>query len=171
VPAISAAVALSVSGACTVRGAGAPGAARCAPTGAAPRAAGQLPDDGPQGGEQPPSRWGGQSHHHRAQPREAPRHRGPQPRKRLRPACTSGYAPSCTCTSPPWLPGSFGGGGAWRWPHTCVWWSGQPSSGPTCHKSTTGRSTPPSSCRSTPPPSSRLGGHSGSSQCRVVQQL
>jgi hypothetical protein len=24
------------------------------------------------------------------------------------------------------------GGGAWRWPHTCVWWSGHPSSGPTC---------------------------------------
>jgi hypothetical protein len=109
VPAISAAVALSVSGACAVRGAGAPGAARCAPTGAAPRAVGQLPDDGPQGGEQPPSRWGGQSHHHRAQPRETPRHQGPQPRKRLRPACTSGYAPSCTCTSPPWLPESFGG--------------------------------------------------------------
>jgi hypothetical protein len=48
----------------------------------------------------------------------------------------------------------FGGGGAWRWPHTCVWWSSRPSSGPTYQRSTTGRSTLPSFCRSTPPPSS-----------------
>jgi hypothetical protein len=98
VPAISAAVALSVSDVCAVRGASTPGAARCTPAGATPRADGQLPDDGPQRGDQPPSRWGGQSHHHRA-----------QPRKRLRPACTSGCAPRWTCTSPPWLPESFGG--------------------------------------------------------------
>jgi hypothetical protein len=45
-------------------------------------------------------------------------------------------------------------GGAWRWPHTCVWWSVHPSSGPTCQRSTTGWSTLPSFCRSTPPPSS-----------------
>jgi hypothetical protein len=157
--AISAVVTLFISGACTVHGTGAPGAARCAPIGAVPRTDGQLLDDGPQGGDQPPSRWGGQSHHHRVQPQEASRHRGPQPRKRLRPTCTSGCAPSCTCTSPPWLHGSFGGGGgAWCWLHTYVWWSGHPSSDPTCQRSTTGRSTPPSSCRSTPSPSSRLGG-------------
>jgi hypothetical protein len=28
------------------------------------------------------------------------------------------------------------GGGAWRWPHTCVWWYGRPSSGPTYQRST-----------------------------------
>jgi hypothetical protein len=100
----------SISGVCAVRGAGALGATKCVPTGAAPRGDGQLPDDGPQGGDQPPSRWRGQSHHHRAQPREAPRHQGPQPKKRLRPACTSGCAPSCTCTSPPGSPGVWGGG-------------------------------------------------------------
>jgi hypothetical protein len=49
-------------------------------------------------------------------------------------------------------------GGAWRWPNTCVWWSSRPSSDPTCHRSTTGWSTPPTSCRSTPPPSSRQAG-------------
>jgi hypothetical protein len=68
VPTICATIALSVSSAYTIRDAGAPGGARCAPAGAAPRVDGQLPDDGPQGGDQPPSRWGGQSHHHRAQP-------------------------------------------------------------------------------------------------------
>jgi hypothetical protein len=78
-----------------------PSAARCTPTGAAPRADGQLPNVGPQGGNQPPSRWGEQSHHHRAQPREASRHRGLQPRERFQLACTSGCAPSRTCTSPP----------------------------------------------------------------------
>jgi hypothetical protein len=84
---------------------------QCTPASAAPQVDGQLPDDGPQGGDQPPSRWRGQSHHHRAQPREAPRHQGPQPKKRLRPACNSGCAPSCTCTSPPGSPGVWGGGG------------------------------------------------------------
>jgi hypothetical protein len=49
-------------------------------------------------------------------------------------------------------------GGAWRWPNTCVWWSSRPSSGPTCQRSTTGWSTPPSSYRSTPPPASRQAG-------------
>jgi hypothetical protein len=73
-PAICVAIVLSVSGAYAIRGAGAPGAARCAPAGAALHADGQLPDDGPQGEDQPPSRWGGQSHHNRAQPREASRH-------------------------------------------------------------------------------------------------
>jgi hypothetical protein len=58
----------------------------------------------------------------------------------------------------PGSPGVSRGGGAWRWPHTCEWWSGHPSSGPTCQKSMMGWSIPPSSCRSTPPPSSRLGG-------------
>jgi hypothetical protein len=79
VPAICATVTLSISDAYVVCGVGASGAARCAPAGVAPRADGQLPDDGPQGGDQPPSRWGGQSHHHRAQPRETSRHRGSQP--------------------------------------------------------------------------------------------
>jgi hypothetical protein len=59
VPAISAAVMLSISGVCAVRGTGTPGAARCAPAGVAPRADGQLPDDRPKGGDQPLSRWGG----------------------------------------------------------------------------------------------------------------
>jgi hypothetical protein len=54
VPAICAAVTLSVSSAYAIRGAGAPGGGRCAPTGAALRADGQLLDDGPQGGDQPP---------------------------------------------------------------------------------------------------------------------
>jgi hypothetical protein len=58
----------------------------------------------------------------------------------------------------PLAPREFRGGGAWCWLHTYVWWSGHPSSDPTCQRSTTGRSTPPSSCRSTPSPSSRLGG-------------
>jgi hypothetical protein len=74
VPAICAAVTLSVNGVYAVRGTGALEAARCVPTGAAPRADSQLPDDGPHGGDQLPSRWGGQSHHHRVQPREASRH-------------------------------------------------------------------------------------------------
>jgi hypothetical protein len=60
-----------------------PGATRCASTDAASHADGQLPDDGPQGGDQPSSRWGGQSHHHRPQPREPSRLRGSQPRERL----------------------------------------------------------------------------------------
>jgi hypothetical protein len=79
VPTICAAVTLSISSAYAICGACAPRDAMCAPTGAAPHAGGQLPDDGPQGGDQPPSRWGGQSHHHRAQPREASRHRDSQP--------------------------------------------------------------------------------------------
>jgi hypothetical protein len=41
-PAICTAVALSVSGVCAIRSTGAPGAARCAPAGAAPCADGQL---------------------------------------------------------------------------------------------------------------------------------
>jgi hypothetical protein len=110
-PTICAAVTLSVNNAYAIRGAGAPRGARCAPAGVAPRADSQLPDDGPQGGDQPPSRWRGQSHHHRAQPREASRHQGSQPRERLRPACASGCAPSCTCTSPPDSPQVWGGGG------------------------------------------------------------
>jgi hypothetical protein len=27
-------------------------------------------------------------------------------------------------------PRELGGGGAWRWPCTCVWWSGRPCSSP-----------------------------------------
>jgi hypothetical protein len=154
-PTICAAVALSVNNVYAIRGAGAPRGARCAPAGAAPRADSQLPNDGPQGGDQPPSRWRGQSHHHRAQLREASRHQGSQPREILRPACASGCAPSCTCTSPPGSPQVWGG--ARRWPHTCVWWSGRPSSDSTYQRSTMGRSTPPSSCRSTPHPFSRQG--------------
>jgi hypothetical protein len=68
VPTICAPVALSVSSAYAIRGTGAPGGARCALAIATPRADGQLPDDGPQREDQPPSRWGGQSNHHRAQP-------------------------------------------------------------------------------------------------------
>jgi hypothetical protein len=48
--------------------------------------------------------------------------------------------------------------GAWRLPHTCVWWSGLTCSSPTYQKSMTGRSTPLNSCRSTPPPSLPQGG-------------
>jgi hypothetical protein len=52
-------------------------------------------------------------------------------------------------------PTSLGSGEvAWHFPHTSAWRSGRASSGPTCHRSTTGVSTPPSSCRSTPPLSS-----------------
>jgi hypothetical protein len=41
-------------------------------------------------------------------------------------ACQVAHAPL------PLAPGEFrGGGGAWRWPHICVWWSGHPSSGST----------------------------------------
>jgi hypothetical protein len=50
---------------------------------------------------------------------------------------------------------SGGGGGAWHWPHTWVWWSGHPSFGLTCQRSMTVRSTLLSSCSSTSPPSSR----------------
>jgi hypothetical protein len=39
------------------------------------------------------------------------RHRGSQPQERLRPACTSGCAPRCTCASPPGSPQVSGGGG------------------------------------------------------------
>jgi hypothetical protein len=53
---------------------------------------------------------------------------------------------------PPNSPGVLGD--AWHLPHTYVWWSGRKSFGPTCQRSTMGRSTLPSSCRSTPPPSS-----------------
>jgi hypothetical protein len=49
-------------------------------------------------------------------------------------------------------------GGAWRWCHICGWWSGRTSSSPTCRRSTTGPSTPRSSCRFTPPLSLRQGG-------------
>jgi hypothetical protein len=42
--------------------------------------------------------------------------------------------------------------GAWRLPHTCVWWSGHTSFSPTYQRSTTGHSTPLNSCISTPPP-------------------
>jgi hypothetical protein len=142
VPTICTAVALSISSAYAIHGVGATGGARCAPTSAAPCADGQLADNRPQGGDQPPSRWGGQSHHHRAQLRDASRHRGSQPRERLQPACTSGCAPSFTCASPPWLPASFGG---------------VHGIGPTPTYGTTGWSTLLSSCRSTPPPSSRQG--------------
>jgi hypothetical protein len=45
-----------------------PSAANCAPTGATSRTDGKLYDDAPQGGNQPPSWWGRQSHHHRAPP-------------------------------------------------------------------------------------------------------
>jgi hypothetical protein len=98
---ICATVALSISSVCAIRGAGNPGAAKCAPAGAAPCADGQLHDDEPQGGNQPPSRWRRQSHQHRAPPREASRYRGLQPRERVRPTCASGWAPSCTCATPP----------------------------------------------------------------------
>jgi hypothetical protein len=101
----------AICSACAIRGAGAPGGARCTPAGAAPHTDGQLPDNGPLRGDQLQSWWEGQLHHHRAQPQEASRHRGSQPRERLQPACTGGCTPSCTCASPPWLPGSFGGGG------------------------------------------------------------
>jgi hypothetical protein len=40
-----------------------------------------------------------------------------------------------------------------RLPRTSEWWSSHISSGLTCRRSTTGPSTPLSSCRSTPPPS------------------
>jgi hypothetical protein len=54
--------------------------------------------------------------------------------------------------------GVLGGGGAWHWPHTYVWWSGCASFGLTYQRSETGRLTPPSSYRSTPAPSSLEGG-------------
>jgi hypothetical protein len=53
---------------------------------------------------------------------------------------------------PPHSPGVSGG--AWHWPHTCVWWSSRAISGPTYQRSTMGRLTPPSFYRSTPPPAS-----------------
>jgi hypothetical protein len=60
---------------------------------------------------------------------------------------------------PPSSPGVTGvGGGAWRWHHTCGWWSDRASFGPTCRRSTTGPSIQLSSCRSTPPLSLRQGG-------------
>jgi hypothetical protein len=68
---------------CAIHGTGAPGVARCTPAGVAPRADGQLAHNGPQGGNQPLSRWGKQSHHHRVQPREVSRYRWSQPRERL----------------------------------------------------------------------------------------
>jgi hypothetical protein len=59
----------------------------------------------------------------------------------------------------PLTPREFrGGGGAWHWPHTYVWWYSHPSSGSTCQRSTIGRLSPPSFCRSSPPPSSRQAG-------------
>jgi hypothetical protein len=42
------------------------------------------------------------------------------PQKRLRPACTSGCAPSCTCTSPPGSPGVSGGGCMVLAPRMCM---------------------------------------------------
>jgi hypothetical protein len=55
-------------------------------------------------------------------------------------------------------PLEFQGGGAWHLPHTCVWRFSRSSSSPTYQRSTMGRSTPPSSWRSTTPLSSLQAG-------------
>jgi hypothetical protein len=57
-------------------------------------------------------------------------------------------------------PNSLGAsrGGAWRLPHSYVWWSSRTSFDPTYQRSMMGRSTPPSSYRSTPALSLRRAG-------------
>jgi hypothetical protein len=141
-----------------IHGAGAPSAARCTPIGAAPRADGQLPDIGPHGGNQPPSRWGGQVPPLSATTRGIETSRVATSRETLT-CMTQWVRAKLHMHLSPLAPHEFwGGGGAWRWPHTCIWWSGRPCSGPTCQRSTIGQSTPPISCRSTPPPSSRQAG-------------
>jgi hypothetical protein len=61
-------------------------------------------------------------------------------------------APATRAIHPPSSPADSGG--VWCLHHISRWWSGHASSGSTCQRSMTGRSTPPNFYRSTPPPSS-----------------
>jgi hypothetical protein len=69
-PAISVVVTCSISGARAIRGASTPSATKCAPIDVASHTDGELHDDGPQGGNQPPLWWGRQQHRHRERCRD-----------------------------------------------------------------------------------------------------